>query len=603
MDDAVLRLSPPITFEGLSPVTSVFYDDVCRQVFAVRSGGAMGIVVKGPEEHFNHTFRMPDQGPILAIKFSLDQTVLAVQHVPDTVVNKERGSVKLMKSHSFPVNWFLYNGKTTTLLTCTGAGGNTLQPFLIRSGSLFKLAKFELDFPPSGKPGALNERDFILAEVYNQNYILVVKHQPRGNSSLGGEIVVFNVNKDSSPTKCHILKVERGGKLAVNIVDNLVVVHHQTTKKSQVFDVGLPGETDGYVVYHDAVLWTDTCLKDGEQMESESNGIYGQNGLIFQPDVIIDAKLGKLWLLEFDVEPVYGLIKSPTNLVNFLLSRKNAKGVVLDAVRRLLQGDCSLLEIGKVFDFVVAIYQAHHHAATLPQVFGKPRELGPSVAAPWRVVIIQKDMCLSVFTPLIRTLSGVQSDKYHRGQSRLSSILVEYARSLHNYHMPVDFFVLELLATTLIRDKAFQLLHQLLQYGTIRDSKQMACLLLSLSNDYPPAEQIALDMLKRLNTANEQILEILLNKGQIFTALRFLRKLGLLQPSNAALDIRKYLDAALASNNKMVFFPVFKFFEQRNLKMYGSPQFKPPEQYEVYVKKYKEMFLEAQDSEVVVINS
>jgi regulator of MON1-CCZ1 complex len=47
-----------------------------------------------------------------------------------------------------------------------------------------------------------------------------------------------------------------------------------------------------------------------------------------------------------------------------------------------------------------------------------------------------------------------------------------------------------------------------------------ACLLLSLENLYPAAHQLALDMLKRVSTANEEIVEVLLSKKQILPALR-----------------------------------------------------------------------------------
>ena len=47
-----------------------------------------------------------------------------------------------------------------------------------------------------------------------------------------------------------------------------------------------------------------------------------------------------------------------------------------------------------------------------------------------------------------------------------------------------------------------------------------ACLLLSLESVYPAAYQLALDMLKRISTANEEIVEILLSKNKVLPALR-----------------------------------------------------------------------------------
>lgn len=49
-------------------------------MFAVRSGGATGIVVKGPlSDSETYSFCMDDKGPIRSIKFSPDHRVLAVQ--------------------------------------------------------------------------------------------------------------------------------------------------------------------------------------------------------------------------------------------------------------------------------------------------------------------------------------------------------------------------------------------------------------------------------------------------------------------------------------------------------------------------------------------
>jgi len=44
----LLQLSPPVTFEPVGPVTTVFFDDRNQQVFAVRSGGATGVTIKSP---------------------------------------------------------------------------------------------------------------------------------------------------------------------------------------------------------------------------------------------------------------------------------------------------------------------------------------------------------------------------------------------------------------------------------------------------------------------------------------------------------------------------------------------------------------------------
>ena len=93
-------------------------------------------------------------------------------------------------------------------------------------------------------------------------------------------------------------------------------------------------------------------------------------------------------------------------------------------------------------------------------------------------------------------------------------VLIEYIRSLSFRHMNVEPFLYELLIDLLVRNKRFYQLHQLLQYHVVSDSVHVACQLLSLDRMYPPAYQLALDMLKRLQTS-DQIVEVLLTKKQV----------------------------------------------------------------------------------------
>ena len=95
-----------------------------------------------------------------------------------------------------------------------------------------------------------------------------------------------------------------------------------------------------------------------------------------------------------------------------------------------------------------------------------------------------------------------------------------FYRSLTEHGIPVQHYLYELVITTLVHRKAYYQLHQLLQYHVVADSKPLACLLLSLENLYPAAHQLALDMLKRLGNAHEEIIEVLLSKGYILAALR-----------------------------------------------------------------------------------
>lgn len=69
---------------------------------------------------------------------------------------------------------------------------------------------------------------------------------------------------------------------------------------------------------------------------------------------------------------------------------------------------------------------------------------------------------------------------------------------------------------------------------------------------YPPAFQLALDMLKRLATANEEIVDVLVGKDQLLLALRFLRSLG--PEAVATVSPRRFLEAAYNTGDSSLFY-------------------------------------------------
>ncbi|CAC5360300.1 Regulator of MON1-CCZ1 complex [Mytilus coruscus] len=159
-------------------------------------------------------------------------------------------------------------------------------------------------------------------------------------------------------------------------------------------------------------------------------------------------------------------------------------------------------------------------------------------------------------------------------------------RSWSQCNIPVQHYLYELIINILVRNNCFYQLHQFLQYHVLADSKPLACLMLSLEHVYAPAHQLALDMLKRVSTANEEIIEVLLSKHQLLPAVRFIRSVGIVDTVSA----RKFLEAAMNTDDSMLFYTVFKFFEQRNIRLRQNPRFPAGEHCEEYVKHFEGLF-------------
>lgn len=116
--------------------------------------------------------------------------------------------------------------------------------------------------------------------------------------------------RDGPPMRKEILQLNLNGRFAINVVDNLIVVHHQTSQTSLIFDIKLVGnEVNGFIVHNaivppytikpfkiDDVLECELCkfkeittkkLHQGFNLNLFSDA---PSCVIFQPDIIIDAR-------------------------------------------------------------------------------------------------------------------------------------------------------------------------------------------------------------------------------------------------------------------------------------------------------------------------
>ncbi|ETE68088.1 putative protein C18orf8 [Ophiophagus hannah] len=605
----------PVQFEKASPVNCVFFDEANKQVFAVRSGGATGVVVKGLEDRNPISFRMEDKGEVKCIKFSLGNKILAVQRtlkcvdflnfIPDSPqleytqecktknanilgfcwtgsaeivfvtdqgiefyqVLPEKRMLKLLKSQNINVNWFMYCPESSVILLSTTVVGNVLQPFYFKGGAMSKLSKFEIELPTATKSSklSLSERDIALTTIYGQLYVLYLRHHSRTSNSTGAEVVLYHLPREGSCKKLHILKLYRTGKFALNVVDSLVVVHHQDTETSIIYDIKLKGEFDGTVTLHQLVLPPRSIqpyqipVAGPASVTNQFPVPYSSSWIVFQPDIIISASEGYLWNLQIKLEPTVNLLPDKGKLMDFLLQRKDCKMMSLVRCVAVLNepegGSLSALETG--------------------QSRGNPP---PKRPVRTQAVIDQSDMythVLSIFT-----------EKKEAPHKFTIAVVMEYIRSLNQFQIAVQHFLYELVIKTLVQHNLFYMLHQFLQYHVLSDSKPLACLLLSLESIYPPAHQLSLDMLKRLCTANDEIVEVLLSKHQVLAALRFIRGIG----GHDSISARKFLDAAKQTEDEMLFYTIFRFFEQRNQRIRGNPSFTPGEHCEEHVTFFKQVF-------------
>lgn len=73
------------------------------------------------------------------------------------------------------------------------------------------------------------ERDVTLGTLYDTPAILILRHQSGPHTA---EVHIHLLNgAGQAAVKSHVLKLGLSGRFAINIVDDLVLVHHQVVIK------------------------------------------------------------------------------------------------------------------------------------------------------------------------------------------------------------------------------------------------------------------------------------------------------------------------------------------------------------------------------------
>ena len=601
-----------LKFDPVSQITNVFFDDSKKQIFIVKSAAVSCKSLEGKQSQ-SFSFLI-ESSPLIAIKFNEDDSILAIQRTENSLelhafknnqltpnstifyetkktvlfgffwsrlnefvvvsadnieifqVNTLKRSMKSLKSITASSNWFAFRSNFAIL---SSNNGMLLTPILLmKPGNITKLASIQIDDAPG-----VNERDVFLGVIYGDPAVLIL----RTTKMRALEIWVYLLDGPSF-RRSHILKLGFSGRVAISIIDSIIIVHHQNSKISLLFDIAINGEIVDSLKHHTALVPGKSIkpfsikLPSVSVKENSMNvELYSANWVIFQPDTIIDVKLGYLFKLSLAIPKIQ--IGDKIKLVDFLLHRKKEKPQLLSVLTQLVSPDdvsesIHLPVLDLIFDKLNRIYkqkldfdllkmQALPPTTFLPspssfKSFSSP--VPPLPQMPTEIVIDQSDM-LHIFNTII--------DK-----NMQEKILLVYLFSIVKYSISCEYDLSKLLVVTLVGSQKVQDLQQILSYNVLHESKPLACFLLSLTNHHSLISQMALDMLRRLN-AHEIIVEILLEQGKVIDAIRLAK-----QYTNAdLLQARKFLEAAWKSEDKMTFYSVYNFFVSRNLRLRGNCDF------------------------------
>ncbi len=325
------------------------------------------------------------------------------------------------------------------------------------------------------------------------------------------EVVLYQIEDGHKPAqKRHILRLNLHGKCALNVVDNLILIHHQPTKATYIYDIeeNSTSQYDGFQTIHEPLLPQLSIQSVNINWELLSSSIsttpttielYSSNWIVFLPNVIIDVKMGCLWYLLINLDYLLDIITDRLLLIDILLRRANGKASILTLLRTLLtniiapvqidSNNVSNISSSNVLDWWIEMIDR------INRVFIENSSNRP--------LLDQSDIfsVLSLFSTIVSISSIGSSTTHHRSLSITSndttlddndqtkalkfatSIVIEYIRSLNEYNIPIQYYIYELLVNLLVKNNYFFQLQQLIQYQVLTDSLQLGKDICNLNNN------------------------------------------------------------------------------------------------------------------------
>ncbi|CAH8470632.1 unnamed protein product [Dicrocoelium dendriticum] len=402
INEHYVRLSEDVTtFEPMDQINGVFFDPPKQQLFSVKARGAMGVTVKNPNHSETLNFCIEDRGEVLCIKFSTGNKVLGIQRKSNSVdflnfvdgvpdggeysqqckgksahllgfvwcvslevlfvtseqlelyqVFPSKGNLRLLKQIALSSCWFAWDFASHIIVCCTGGSTVLCQAFQLgSSNSISKLGKFELPTGPainSPEITAFLQNHCLLTTVYGHPYFFLVSRD--AESSARGEtttvVNMYRIYNDGSTDLTDILLVNSDGPIAINLVDNLILVHTQPERTDCVFDIALAYRVQNKTIRHHPVVYPKSIAplilasssvpllvsNVGDTIPVE---LYSADWVTNLPNVVIDGRLGCLWTLQVDIDVLWRLIEKRMDVVDLLLSRANGKQCILEYCREL----------------------------------------------------------------------------------------------------------------------------------------------------------------------------------------------------------------------------------------------------------------------------
>ncbi|XP_024985482.1 uncharacterized protein LOC112521071 isoform X1 [Cynara cardunculus var. scolymus] len=331
------------------PVLSVRYSLNAKLIAVQRSNHEVQFWVRETGETFSQKCRS-ESDSILGF-FWTDCAVCDIVFVKTSGLDlytymPELKSLDLVETKKMNVSWYIYTHESRLIVIASGMQCKSFTGYQLSSAGIIRLPRFEMAMAKSdvnSKP-VLAAEDVHIVTVYGRIYCLQVDRVAMLLHS-------YRFYRDAV--------IQQGSlpvyssKIAVSVVDNVLLVHQVDAKVVILYDIFADSRTPVSAplpllirgLPRTGIPSSQTSRKDAESSETTlfndpSSHLYSDDWNFLVPCLVCDVSTGFLWKIDLDLEAISASSSEVPSVLEFLqrrkLEAKKAKQLCLELARSLI---------------------------------------------------------------------------------------------------------------------------------------------------------------------------------------------------------------------------------------------------------------------------
>ncbi|MED6152194.1 hypothetical protein PIB30_089528 [Stylosanthes scabra] len=349
------------------PILAIRYSLDTKVIAIQRSSHEIQFQVRETRETFSHKCR-PESESILGFFWTdsqqCDIVIIKTSGLDLYAYNSASKSLQLVETKKLNVSWYVYTHESRLVLLASGMQCKTFHGFQISSADIVRLPRFDMVMAKSeanSKP-VLAAEDIFIITVYGRIYCLQVDRVAMLLHS-------YRLYRDAVIQQVGLLKFLYD---LLFVVDNVLLIHQIEAKVVILYDLfadsrapisaPLPLLLRGF-----PRSGTTSSQSSGRESDNSCSNVsnheavtYADSWTFLVPDLVCDVTNKLLWKFHLDLEAISASSSEVPSMLEFLQRRKfeahKAKQLCLGIIRTLILEHRPVPMVAKAIHVVVTSY-------------------------------------------------------------------------------------------------------------------------------------------------------------------------------------------------------------------------------------------------------